>query len=154
MITDLKKRKIYNIALLPMLLFGLVFNLATVGWPGLLQSVYGIMTGLSILIIPFALGGMGAGDVKLLAVIGAVKGPLFVFVTAVGMGLAGGLIALCVLAYQGKLMDILVRLVRGIGIVAFSRFKTIEFGFENTEIMLPYGLAIVIGVVGAYWWMR
>lgn len=154
LITDLKKRRIYNVVLLPLLIFGLSYNLFTGGSPGLIQSILGTITGLGILIIPFALGGIGAGDVKLLAVIGAVKGPLFVFYSALGMGLAGGVIALLFLTYQGSVLNTLKSFFRGLWLMFITGFKVIKFDFDNEKIMLPYGLAIVIGVVSAYWWMR
>ena len=154
LISDLKERKIYNIVLLPALLFGLINNLATAGWPGLLQSLLGFALGLSILIIPFAMGGMGAGDVKLLAVIGAMKGPLFVFYSALGMGLAGGIIAFAILIYQGTLLTLIVNFGRSIWLMLSSGFKVIAFNYDNEKIMFPYGLAIVAGTIGAFWWMR
>ncbi|MCX5779945.1 MAG: prepilin peptidase [Firmicutes bacterium] len=154
LITDLKERRIYNVVLLPLLIFGLSYNLFTGGFTGLMQSILGTITGLGILIIPFALGGIGAGDVKLLAVIGAVKGPLFVVYSALGMGLAGGIIALLILTYQGSVINTLKSFFRGIWLMLITGFKVIKFDFDNEKTMLPYGLAIAIGVVGAYWWMR
>ncbi len=154
LISDLKERKIYNIVLLPALLFGLINNLATGGWLGLLQSLLGFALGLSILIIPFAMGGMGAGDVKLLAVIGAIKGPLFVFYSALGMGLAGGIIAFAILIYQGTLLTLIVNFCRSVWLMLISGFKVIAFHYDNEKIMFPYGLAIVVGTIGAFWWMR
>lgn len=154
LISDLKERKIYNIVLLPALLFGLINNLVTAGWPGLLQSLLGFALGLSILIIPFAMGGMGAGDVKLLAVIGAIKGPLFVFYSALGMGLAGGIIAFVILIYQGTLLTLIVNFGRSVWLMLISGFKVIAFNYDNEKIMFPYGLAIVAGTIGAFWWMR
>lgn len=151
--TDLKERKIYNKVIFPVLIFGIIYNIVTGGLPGLYQSIMGIATGLGLLLIPFTLGGMGAGDVKLLATIGAVKGPLFVLYAAVGMALAGGALALIVLTYQGLLIQSLKILLRGIWLLIISGFKVFEFNFGDEKIMLPYGLAIAIGTVGAYWWM-
>lgn len=154
LISDLKERKIYNIVLLPALLYGFINNLAAGGWPGLIQSLLGFALGLSILLIPFAMGGMGAGDVKLLAVIGAIKGPLFVFYSALGMGLAGGIIAFAILIYQGTLLTLIVNFCRSVWLMLISGFKVISFNYDNEKIMFPYGLAIVVGTMGAFWWMR
>jgi len=153
LITDLRSRKIYNVVLIPTLLFGLFYNLAISGWPGLEQSLLGLVTGLGVLIIPFALGGMGAGDVKLLAVIGAVKGPLFIFYTAVGMGLVGGVIGLAILIYQRRFLNTLTTFLRGLWVMLLTRFKVIRFNFDHERIMFPYGLAIAAGAIGAFWWM-
>ena len=152
--TDLKQRKIYNKVIFPVLIFGIIYNIVTAGLPGLYQSLLGMAAGLGILIIPFALGGMGAGDVKLLAVIGAVKGPLFVLYAAIGMALAGGILALVVLAYKGMLFQSIRIFLRGIWLMIISRFRVFQFDFgDSDKIMLPYGFAIAIGAVSAYWWM-
>lgn len=146
-ITDLKDRKIYNLVLIPALLFGLLYNLIVGSWQGLGLSLLGTLAGFSILILPFALGGMGAGDVKLLAVIGAIKGPLFAFYAAIGMGLAGGIIALCILAYKGVLFQ-------AVGAMLMSFFSGLGYKVVNEKIMVPYGLAIAAGAWGALWWIR
>jgi prepilin peptidase CpaA len=153
LLTDLSRQKIYNLVIFPVMVFGLFYNLATGGWPGLLQSLLGILAGLGILIIPFALGGMGAGDVKLLSVIGAVKGPLFIFYTALGMGLAGGIIALAILIYRKNLLNTLSRFLRGVWLLLLTRFRVVAFEFDHEKIMFPYGLAITVGAMGAFWWI-
>lgn len=153
-ITDLREQKIYNKVLLPAFIFGFCYSIAAAGWTGFQQSILGTLVGLAILVIPFAMGGMGAGDVKLLAVIGAFKGPLFVFYTALGMGLAGGVMALAVVAYKAQLFNKPLRFLRGLWLMLSSGFKILDFDYNHEKIMLPYGLAIAIGVVGAFWWMR
>lgn len=153
LITDLKMRKIYNIVLLPLFVFGLAYNFVISDWSGLWQSILGTLIGLGILMIPFALGGIGAGDVKLLAVIGTIKGPVFVFYTALGMGLGGGILALLIIAFQGKIFATIKNLFGGILVMFISGFKVIRFEFDNKKTTLPYGVAIVMGAASAYWWM-
>lgn len=153
LLTDLKERKIYNVVILPGLVFGLGFNLAADGWPGLVHSLAGFGLGLAILIIPFALGGMGAGDVKLLAVIGAIKGPVFIFYTALGMALAGGIIALLIMMHKRQLFNLSKRLLSGIKLLLITGGKVRAFNLDREKIMFPYGLAIVAGAVSAFWWM-
>jgi prepilin peptidase CpaA len=91
--TDLRSRRISNKLTFPAMLLGLVANTALGGWGGLQNSALGWAAGLGIMLIPFVLGAMGAGDVKLLAAIGAVKGPEFVLVAALYACVAGGLLA-------------------------------------------------------------
>lgn len=154
MATDLREHKIYNMVLLPAFLFGIGYNILTTGWPGLLQSALGFLVGLAILFIPFALGGMGGGDVKLLAVVGAVKGPLFVFYTALGMGLAGGFMAMVIMLNKAGLFRAPAKFFHSIWLMLISGFKVNTFDLGKGKILLPYGLAIAIGTAGAYWWMR
>jgi prepilin peptidase CpaA len=75
----------------------------TGGWAGFSDSGLGLLAGLGIMLIPFVLGAMGAGDVKLMAAIGALKGPHFVLSVAVYASLAGGLLAVSYLIRQRRL---------------------------------------------------
>ena len=153
LLTDLRERKIYNAIILPVLFFGLAFNIFTDGWSGLVQSLAWFLVGLSILIIPFAFGGMGAGDVKLLAVIGAVKGPVFILYSALGMAVAGGIIALAIIIYKHRLIRLGGSLLRGVSLLIGTRFNVIAFDLNREKIMFPYGLAIVAGAASAFWWV-
>jgi len=114
----------------------------------------GMLVGLLILIIPFALGGIGAGDVKLLGFIGALKGVTFVIYAAIGMGLAGGLMALGIWSYKFGVVDTIVGILRAIWLMIRSGFTLFQFRLHNEKIMLPYGLAIALGAAGTLWWMR
>jgi prepilin peptidase CpaA len=149
-ITDIKFRKIYNGVLIPALFLGLLVNLASDGLSGLFFGLKGFLLGLGFLIIPFIMGGIGGGDVKLLATIGAVKGPQFVFYTFLGMGLTGGILAIGILIYQGKLIKTLKELGNGLMLFFATRFKTITFGGNNDENLFPYGVAITLGALAAY----
>lgn len=153
-VTDLLHNKIYNLVLIPALLFALAYNLYLGGWMGLWQSLLGLMVGLLILIIPFAKGGIGAGDVKLLGFIGALKGVTFVIYAAIGMGLAGGVIALVIWFYRFGVMDTIAGIIKGIWVMIRSGFTMFPFRLHNEKITMPYGLAIALGTAGAWWWMR
>jgi len=77
--TDIVERKIYNWTTIPAAVLGVILNFLADGAPGLKTSLMGLLTGLAVFLLPFLLGGMGAGDVKLMGAIGALKGPFFVF---------------------------------------------------------------------------
>lgn len=153
-ITDLISRKIYNVVLIPALLFAIGYNWYQGGWPGFGQSLLGMLIGLLILIIPFAKGGMGAGDVKLLAVVGAFKGMQFVVYSAIGMGLAGGIMALGIWTYRLGFTKTIRGIFSGIWMMLVTGFKQFSFTLTKEKIMVPYGLAIALGTAGAWWWMR
>ena len=147
--TDLKDRRIYNKVLLPTLILGVILNVFLNGFQGLLNSVLGFGIGLAFLIIPFALGGIGGGDVKLIAVVGAIKGWEFVVYTALGMGIFGGLIAILILIKQGRLLRTLKEFFRGVWILFGSKFKVVSFNVDSEKFMFPYGVAIALGVASA-----
>ncbi len=71
---DVKERKIPNKITFTGIMVGVVINLITGGWTGLLLSIGGMLAGLAIFFLPFVMGGMGAGDVKLMGAIGALMG--------------------------------------------------------------------------------
>src|SRR6187200_955437 len=83
--TDLWKFKVHNKLTLPLLVSGLAYHTAMDGWSGLGMSAVGALFGFAILISFYVLGGMGGGDVKLMAAIGAWLGwplTLFVFIVS------------------------------------------------------------------------
>lgn len=153
MITDIITQKIFNLVLLPAFLFGIIYNAIIAGWAGLELSLLGTLAGLGVLIIPFIFGFMGAGDVKLLAAIGAIKGYIFVLYTTIGMSLAGGVIAMLILIYQRRFLSTIFKLCRGAVLMAIG-VKVSDLGFDHERTMFPYATAIVAGAIGAMWWMR
>ncbi|GEL77987.1 A24 family peptidase [Tenuibacillus multivorans] len=140
-LTDLKQRKIYNKVLFPALILALLLHPIFSGFDGIKSSILGLLLGFGILLIPYLMGGMGAGDVKLLAVIGAIKGPAFVFATAVYMALLGGLIGIALIVLR---KDFFKRL--------YYAFSNMRYGMqllkpdkETMQRTFPYGVAIVGG---------
>lgn len=71
---DLRSRRIPNRLTLPAMLVGLCLHGAAGGPTGLWFSLAGLLTGFGLLILFYVLGGLGAGDVKLLAASGALLG--------------------------------------------------------------------------------
>ena len=151
--TDVKERKILNIVVLPAMLAGLALNTISAGLDGLLFSLKGLGTGIGLLFILFALGGFGAGDVKLIGAIGSLKGTVFVLKAFAATGIAGGILAVLVLIKQKRLFATLKRI--GISLYYFvgSVFKVNTLkSLDKAEYdeSLPYGVAIGIGTVAAY----
>jgi prepilin peptidase CpaA len=142
-VTDLKKRIIYNKVIFPALFAAFGLHAALEGWSGLGQSLMGFTVGLCILLIPYLLGGMGAGDVKLLALVGALKGTWFVLAASFYMALLGALIAIAVVLFQKGLrqrIQFLMYVLLGI------RFGLqIQWREHFTSGTYPYGVAIAGG---------
>lgn len=151
--TDLKERKIYNKVVFSAMAIGLVYSGLVQGWEGFLFSLKGLGAGLALLLVPFIFGGFGAGDVKLLGAIGALKGPEFVWVAFIFTGLAGGVVAVAFLLYQGKLFKTLKRVFLSLYILLGSKLKINTLNtLDKTEFheAFPYGIAIVAGTVATY----
>lgn len=148
--TDLKYRKIYNAVLAPAILLGIILNIFDDGVLGLIFSLKGFFMGLIFLLIPYLWGGIGAGDVKLLATIGAIKGPTFVLWAGIYMGIAGGVLAILILIYQKRLFLTLKGLKTGLIVLFLTKFKVANFGSKSANNMFPYGVAITMGALAAY----
>jgi prepilin peptidase CpaA len=153
--TDIKSRRILNIITIPTVLGGIIFNLSTTGWGGLLFSGKGFLVGLGLLIIPYLLGGMGAGDVKLMAAIGALMGTSFVFYSFIYTALIGGVISiLLIIKSRGFLNTIKSFFFNLSNVVLFrSNLGSLIIPSKNSNsISFPYGVAIVLGTFCTLVW--
>jgi prepilin peptidase CpaA len=147
---DLRARRLPNYLTLGTALVGLAFQFASHGWPGLFAGLQGLGLGFGLLIIPYGLGGMGAGDVKALAALGAWLGPAQTLALFVYMALAGGLLGLGLLLWRGLLWTHLRRLGGQLGhwIMAW-RLGLAPVAAPSPApgtLTLPYGVAIALGM--------
>lgn len=113
---DVRSRRIPNRLVFPGALMGLLLNslpvhldgmLASVSAPlGLPMALAGFAVGLALLMPMYMLKAMGAGDVKLMAMVGAFVGPQAVLGAMLFSLLAGGVLALAVAAFHGTLREV------------------------------------------------
>lgn len=147
--TDLRSRRIPNWLVLPFLFIGIALSTALHGWSGLGHSLGGICTGAAIFGVLYALGGMGMGDLKLFAAVGAwiwTGQLLFAFILT---AIAGGLIALCWAAMGGfltELFDGSGDLVFGLRQRGLRRHPELVLANPRARKM-PYAPAIAIGTI-------
>lgn len=120
------------------------------GGLGLLTSLAGLGIGLVVLLPLYLLRAMGAGDIKLMAMIGAFVGPASMLIITVYVLLAGGVLALSVVLWRGKLS----KLVDNLKIMFMLRLtKSSTASLSTTEALpqsagkLPYGVAIAAGTL-------
>src|SRR2546421_5139071 len=76
-IVDVRTRRIPNAISGAAMLLGVTLNTAYLGTAGLLDSLAGLGITVGVLLWPFAMGGIGGGDVKMMGAIGALLGPFF-----------------------------------------------------------------------------
>lgn len=103
MYSDFKHRRISNVVTFGAALIALAIRLVLGGLPSVITGAEGWLLGLGLLAIPFVLGWMGAGDVKLLAAFGALGGPDFVLQTALLGCVVGGVMSVFYLSREHKL---------------------------------------------------
>src|SRR4051794_4455757 len=92
-IIDGLKLRVPNWLTFHLILGGLAFAAWGHGANGLLWSIQGAALGLALLLPLYAIGGMGAGDVKLLAGVGAWVGPAVTFWAFVTSSVVGAVMA-------------------------------------------------------------
>jgi len=150
--TDLRSRRIPNWLVLPFLLVGIIVSTGIHGWTGLAQSLEGIGLGGLLFGILYWMGGMGMGDVKLVAAIGAWIGPSQLGFALVITGITGGIMALCWAAAGGFLGE----LFSGTGELIFGMKERgmrtpPELVLSNPATRkLPYAPAIAIGTLVSF----
>ena len=131
----------------------LVYHSVNGGTEGLVSAMFGWCLGAAAFILPFALGGLGAGDVKLVAALGAWLGPSDALWLALFTGAAGGLLALGFSVARGYLREALDNLwlllttwrIAGVRMVPDMTLR------HGRGPRLAYGVAIFIGTVATVW---
>lgn len=147
--TDLRSRRIPNWLVLPYLPAGIAVSAWQGGWHGVGMSLMGVLVGLLGYGVFYLMGGMGAGDVKLVAAVGAWIGPMQLLMALLVASLAGGVMAL-LWAIAGGFVG---ELFSGTGELAAGLFR--RKGQLDPEMTLanpkrrkmPYAPAIAVGVV-------
>lgn len=152
-VTDVHGARIPNVLTVSGAIAGLAAHASWADGAGAAASAVGALTGLAVFFPFFALGGMGGGDVKLMAAIGAWIGWRDVVSTALYAAVAGGVLALAVSLATGYLataLGNLRRLVRYWRVVGLrpEPSLTLESGRGPR---LPYAVPILVGLVGALW---
>ena len=161
--SDVREHRIPNAMVLFVLLAGLALNSAGPAngreglfshFPGALgagTALLGVLVGLALFLPLYLLRAMGAGDVKLLAALGAFMGPVEVIGLALSVLVAGGLLAVLRMLWAGKSRVVLnnVKLVLGsVGGGASPRFDPATQSADR----MPYALAFAGGLlVYGYW---
>ena len=136
------------------ILLALIINIYTFGWSGLVNSFYGILTGFILLVIPFMLGGIGAGDVKLLMAVGAFLGSSLTFNVFLNGALVGGIYSFLLMAKHRELIPFFKKVyyVFFFFTASAARFRDLEvFNKEEKNLAIPYAVAIALGVVLSVW---
>jgi prepilin peptidase CpaA len=144
---DLSSRRVPNFVTLPAALFGLGLHAALGGWSQLGSAAAAGLICLLLFAVFYLAGGMGAGDVKLMAATGCLAGLPHVATLLFLTALAGGVMALCLALYRGSLkqtMNNLGTLAVHHRTLGLRPHPQLHIGNAQT-IRLPYALAITTG---------
>ncbi|MDP9359177.1 MAG: prepilin peptidase [Chloroflexota bacterium] len=137
--TDLHQRRIFNALTFPAMVLGLTVHTLHDGPGGLVWSIAGLLLGAALFCVPVTMGGRGAGDLKLLAALGALGGPAFVFWCALYTSIAGGVFAVIALLVSRRLVSVICGMVQEAGVHRVPR--------TTSNLRIPYAVPIAVGAV-------
>jgi prepilin peptidase CpaA len=153
---DLRTGRIPNLLTLGAAVSAIAFHLTAGGPRDAAWSLAGWAVGCAVFLPVFLLGGMGAGDVKLLAAIGAWVGPIGAIPVAFFTAIAGGVMAIAVAFVHGYLRRalsnvwVLLCYWRVVGVRPVDDM-TLAAGAGPR---LAYALPITAGSLVAWWWFK
>jgi prepilin peptidase CpaA len=133
MIDDLARRQIANWIPLAALAAGFGWQIGQSGLRGLMYAGIGTVAGFAVFLIFYLLGGMGGGDIKLMAGFGALLGFHQVLAAALWIGAVGGVLAVGVLGVRAATR-------------ALSGTKVMTEKQAERQDSIPYAPAIALGV--------
>ena len=149
--TDLRSRKIPNWLTLSGVCAGLLLNWNISGLAGIRSSLEGMGLGFGAYFVLYCLHAMGAGDVKLMAAVGAIVGPENWFRVFIATAIAGGVLALALVIWKGRLRETLWNALFIAGELA--RFRAPHKRRSDLDVKdprslkMPHGVAIAAGTV-------
>jgi prepilin peptidase CpaA len=149
---DARTRRIPNWITVSGAISGVLCQVALGGWIGARVSLLGFLVGLGVFLPLFLLRGMGGGDVKLMAAVGAIAGPGNCVVIFILTAVVGGVMAVILLLWRGGLGTAL----RNVGAIAgaLARLQApyerdARLSIDHREsVRLPYAIPIAFGALG------
>ncbi len=147
-VTDLYQRRIPNLVTYPTICIALATYSFIGGLNGFLFSLYGLSFGFVVFLIPYLMGGMGAGDVKLMGAVGAVLGFKQTIIALLFVAIAGGVIALGLIVYRRTFKQTLSRIfVSCLFLGAHNDTSLLKLDKNGlTQDGIPFAVAITSGV--------
>ncbi len=144
---DWRYRRIPNTLTGPLALLGLTVHLALGGWLSVAAALLAGLAAGGVFLLFFLAGGMGGGDVKLVAAVSCCAGLHYVAGILIATALAGGVMALALALVSGKARQT----VSNIGSLLFHHASAglgphPNLNLRNiSTLRLPYGVAICAG---------
>lgn len=155
-VIDGLKLKVPNWLTFHMVVGGLGYAAWTGGSAAFLSALAGAAVGLALLLPLYAIGGMGAGDVKLLAGVGAWVGPTLTLWAFVTSSVVGAVMALVMVAWSGNFIKHWVQF-QAIGHEILTVRNPAKLAATAAErksrmMLLPYGIPIAVGTIAYFAW--
>lgn len=148
-IFDLVRRRIPNWLTAAGVVAGIGTNVYLLHWTGLRTSLLGIGVALLVYVPFYLLRAMGGGDVKLMMAVGSLAGPLNWLTIFVITSILGGLIAILMVLFKGRLQSTLWNvwfIVQQLGRFKAPYREKPELDVRTDQgLSLPHGAVIALG---------
>jgi prepilin peptidase CpaA len=154
--TDLKSHRIPNLLLWPALSLALMLHMTSGGLDGLVVASGGLALGFAMLLPLYSVGGMGAGDVKLLSIVGSFIGPWGAVAAGVGTMIAGAVFGIAVILWRCLWPVLELREAQLLGpLESGARTKLVSRSATRRKPVtyIPYAPAIAAGTLAALWYI-
>ena len=149
---DYAQRKVPNWLNAAIAAIGFIVQASFFGWTGIGWGAAGLAVGFALLIVPWLMHGMGAGDVKLMMAIGVWLGPWLTLVSFVAGAIIGGLVAIIMIVSTGRTIHAMANMQTIMTKVKRLDTAFGEYGgartFGSTSQLLPYGVPLTVGTIG------
>lgn len=155
-VTDLRSHRIPNLLLLPALGLALMLHTMSGGIDGLITAVGGFAIGLAMLSPLYFVGGLAAGDVKLLGVVGSFLGPWVAVVAGIATMIVGAVFGIVVIVWHRVRPTLDSHAVQVLGTTStLLRTPSVSHsvGQKDHVTCIPYAPAIAVGTVAALWYL-
>ncbi len=151
-LTDIRWQRVPNWITFPGMAGAVILHTAFHGQQGLLFSLKGIGMGLGLLLVFYVLGGMGAGDVKLLGAVGGFVGPDGVLSAFLMTALLGGIYAVALLLMHWGARKSMRQVITMFRALFLTRSVLAVGGSSGSEPKLRYGVVIAVGTLASQLW--
>ncbi|RMH86346.1 hypothetical protein EA796_00520 [Pseudomonas sp. AOB-7] len=148
-VCDLRRHRIPNFLVLLGLVLGLASQAYFIGVDGLTDGMLGLLVGFGIFLPLYALGGMAAGDVKLMAMVGSFLTPHLAMWAAFFSLIAGGLCGLLLVLARGQVQQTLGRY----WLMLRARAYLAPAADEVAGKPFPFSIAILLGTLTISYFM-
>ena len=147
-VCDMRMRKIPNWLTFTMIAAGFVLNSVENGSLGFQNSLFGFTLGVVLLYLPFTLGGVGGGDVKLLGGLGSLLGYSLIFKIFLASAVLGGIFSLY-FAVQKKRTNEIFSDLRSKALLFYLTRKIVpeDPTASSNKLYIPYAYAISLGTL-------
>jgi prepilin peptidase CpaA len=158
-VTDVWKFRVYNVLTLPLLTSGLLYHVYNADFA---DSLLGLLFGFVALIPLYIVGGMGGGDVKLMAAVGAWLGIAPTFYVFIASALAAGMYALTLVVWNGRFGEVLVDIqIMWLRLASVGKYLGADDQVEREvrrsdrrSRIIPFAAMVAIGLIATILWFR